>query len=172
MSAAISLLGAAGADGGARVVVFCGGPSVGGQGAIADASLRKTIRSHGDIDSKAEAGSRRRAVHFYDGLAQRAVARGTAIDLVCASLEDVGLFEMRPCVQRTGGAALVSETFGASELLASLEVLLKGGSETGQTEQGFDAKCELRLTKQCTAMTLLGAGEIGGGTTVGAAGGV
>ena len=63
----------------------------------------------------------------------------------------------------------MSETFGASELLASLEVLLKGGSETGQTEQGFDAKCELRLTKQCTAMTLLGAGEIGGGTTVGAA---
>ena len=46
---------------------------------------------------------------------------------------------------------------------------MKGGSETGQTEQGFDAKCELRLTKQCTAMTLLGAGEIGGGTTVGAA---
>ena len=31
---------------------------------------------------------------------------GIALDLVCASLDECGLWEMRACIHRTGGAAL------------------------------------------------------------------
>ena len=43
-----------------------------------------------------------------------------------ASLEEVGLHEMRACVQRSGGAALQSEAFGAPHLRASLDRLFHG----------------------------------------------
>ena len=45
-------------------------------------------------------------VAFYKRIAERATQRGHAIDLIAASLEETGLYEMASCVRRTGGVAL------------------------------------------------------------------
>eukprot|EP00966_Prymnesium_polylepis_P267656 6183108-Prymnesium_polylepis.1 len=62
---------------------------------------------------------RRKVERHYAALAQRAAAAGHAIDLVCCSLEQTGLWEMQACVRRSGGHVLQTETFGAPHLRAS-----------------------------------------------------
>ena len=159
MAAAVSLMACCAPDGSARAVVFTGGPSVGGKGAIATAALSDTLRSHADIASR---GEDKAALRHYRGLARRALARGHALDLVCAALDDTGLWEMRECVQRTGGVALNAETFGAPQLRASLRHLFRKDDD-GAPRMGFGGRYELRTTRDCASLELLGSGSGGVG---------
>ena len=58
LGAAATLLEACVPDGGARAMLFTGGPSVGGAGAIVDADLAVPMRAHADIASKASGSAR------------------------------------------------------------------------------------------------------------------
>ena len=158
MAAAVSLMACCAPDGSARAMVFCGGPSVGGRGAIVEPRLRDAVRSHADIAAN---GDKAEAVQHYTQLGRRAVARGHALDVICAALDDVGLWEMRSCVQRTGGVALSAESFGAPQLLESLRRLLVV-DDAGELAMGFGSRFELRAPKDCGSVELLGGGGDGG----------
>jgi hypothetical protein len=164
MAAAVSLMACCAPDGSARAMVFCGGPSVGGRGAITGPGLRDAVRSHADIAAN---GEKAEAVQHYTQLGRRAVARGHALDVICAALDDVGLWEMRSCVQRTGGVALSAESFGAPQLLESLRRLLVV-DDAGELAMGFGSRFELRVPKDCGSLELLGGGGGGGGSDAGA----
>ena len=158
-----SRAGAAGADGGARVVVFCGGPSVGGQGSDRRRDLRKIdfARRHRRQGGGGSAAAAARPLLRRTGRSARwrAARRSTWCRRQPRGRRATLL--MRRRVQRTGNtAARAPDVSGSSRRCARVfEVLLKGGSATRQTDLRFDAKCELRLTKQRTAMTLLGGGR-------------
>jgi len=104
VAAAVSLLASCQADGAARLVTFTGGPSVGGAGAIVDADAGSAVRSHAELQG-GSARAKAAAAH-YDRVARAAAARGHGVDVVSASLDETGLYEMRALVQRTGGTAL------------------------------------------------------------------
>ena len=70
-------------------------------GAIVGASLSEQLRSHRDIASGKDGGKRKRVKAFYGRLAARAAERGHAIDVISASLEEIGLYEMGSCVRRS-----------------------------------------------------------------------
>lgn len=160
LSAAVSLLASCQTDGAARLVVFCGGPSVGGSGAIVEADHGSSVRSHTEL----QAGSQRAkaAAAYYDCLAQTAASRGHGIDVVSASLDETGLYEMRALMQRTGGVALQAESFEDETLVKSLERLY-GTDGDSDAAMGFGSKIELIAGRDCAAVQ-----HVGGGASVGA----
>ena len=86
----------------------------------------------------------KKAMEHYANLAGRAADKGYAIDLICASLEETGLHEMRPCVQRSGGVALQAETFGAKHLRSSLSKFYDADESTHASSLGYRCALELR----------------------------
>ena len=111
--------------------------------------------------------------------------RGYAIDLICCSLEETGLHEMRPCVQCSGGVALQAETFGALHLRQSLcrffaqdaapLTAVNDDRHSCSLSLGYRCSLELRTSKECASATLLGGGsdiKTGGMATVSETGNV
>ncbi len=47
-------------------------------------------------------------------LAARCVANSHVIDVFACSLDQVGLLEMKPCVQQTGGLCVLADSFEQS----------------------------------------------------------
>jgi hypothetical protein len=158
MAAAVSLLASCQPDGAARLVTFCGGPSVGGSGAIVEADTVSAVRSHTELQA-GSARAREAAAH-YDRVAREAAARGHGVDVVAASLEETGLYEMRALVQRTGGVALQAESFEDETILRSLE-RLHGVSGPADAALGFGAKMELIAGRDCAAVQHVGGGAAG-----------
>ena len=160
---ATSLLEACSLDAGARAVVFSGGPAVGGSGEVVSADLAVPLRAHHDLQSKADASRLKKVTKHYTCLADRCCAGGFAIDLVCASLEQTGLWEMRSCVQRSGGHVLQAETFGAPHLRTSIGRLL-ALDENQELDLGYGATIEVRTSRECESIQLLSPGASAGGS--------
>jgi len=98
---------------GARIMLFVGGPATIGPGAVAKLELKNIMRSHTDLQ-KGRADLFESAQKFYNGLAQRCVDSCHVVDLFACSLDQVGLLEMRSCVETTGGLVQLSDSFGQS----------------------------------------------------------
>lgn len=130
-----------------------------GSGAIVSADLKESLRSHHDIQNKQNLMARRKVEAHYNGLAERAASHGYAIDLVCASLEQTGLWEMQMCVQRSGGQVLSAETFSAPHLRRSLERMVE--RHEGHLQMGYSTTFEMRTSRECKSIQVLGinAGE-------------
>lgn len=104
---------------GAHILLFTGGPCTHGEGKIAEGIPRtwKDIR-----DGKKELSDE--AAAFYEQLAVDAIDAQARVSVIAGAQMDVGLYEMRPLVQCTGGMALMDVRFDAPALRASLRELL------------------------------------------------
>ena len=98
-----------------RVMLFLSGPTTIGPGKIVEPDLRYTLRSHTDLakdnDSAKYHDSSR---EFFDGIAQRCTSSSLQIDVFACALDQVGLFEMRECIENTGGLCVVGDEFKQS----------------------------------------------------------
>ena len=104
LSTAVALLESNFANHGARVMLFTGGPCTIGPGQMVAKELSEPMRSHHDIEK--ETGNTKfvkKASKHYAAIAKRAVAAGHAIDVFACALDQVGLMEMRPILEKTGG---------------------------------------------------------------------
>jgi len=72
-----------------RIMLFVGGPSTDGGGAVVGRPLAEPIRSHKDV-AKDAAPHHAKALKFYEGLAGALVAAGHALDVFACSLDQVG----------------------------------------------------------------------------------
>jgi hypothetical protein len=61
------------------------------------------------------------AVKFYDSCATRAVSNGHTIDLFACSLDQVGLAEMKICVEKTGGYLVLDDSFTRGVFIGSFK---------------------------------------------------
>ena len=82
-------------------MTFVGGPCTHGPGAIVSKELSKTMRSHNDL-LKGLAPMFKDACQHYEGLADRCVRNSHVVDIFACSLDQVGLLEMKRCVEKTG----------------------------------------------------------------------
>ena len=85
---------------GARIMTFVGGPCTHGPGAIVSKELSKTMRSHNDL-LKGLAPMFKEACKHYEALADRCVRNSHVVDIFACSLDQVGLLEMKRCVEKT-----------------------------------------------------------------------
>jgi len=110
LNVAIGLLEATFKDQSARIMMFVGGPPTVGPGLVVSTDSKETIRSHHDLQ-KGEAPHFKKALTFYEGLAERALANGHIVDVFACSLDQVGLAEMKVCVEKTGGLFVLDDSF-------------------------------------------------------------
>lgn len=119
LSIAVGMLEKIGARRGARIMMFVGGPPTVGPGAICDRSLANVMRSHTDIQ-KGRTPFLKDAEAHYQGLAKRCVNSCHVIDIFASSLDQIGLLEMKSCVDLTGGLVVLADSFGQSVFKESL----------------------------------------------------
>ena len=129
---------------GGRVVLLTGGPCTRGGGAVVGESLRETPRGWSDIHHAAEARD------FYAGLACAAGAARVAIDVLAASLHEVGMYEMQDMVRATGGVAALADSFENPEIATTMRALLAEGA------LAFDAVLEVRASQGTTVRGAVG----------------
>jgi len=98
---------------GARIMMFVGGPATVGPGAVAKIGLEQVMRSHTDLQ-KGRADLFEDAQKYYNSLAKRCVESCHVIDIFACCLDQVGLLEMKNCVDQTGGLVVLADTFKQS----------------------------------------------------------
>ena len=77
-----------------------GGPITFGPGMIVSENMKELIRSHIDIqNSNDNTKHLKAAIDFYQTLADRAQKAGIVIDTFVASVDQVGVLEMKPCLE-------------------------------------------------------------------------
>lgn len=94
-------------------MLFVGGPPTVGPGSIAAKDLKDALRSHTDIE-KGRTPLMKEAKKFYEGLAARCVTNCHTVDLFASSLDQIGLLEMRSCIDKTAGMVVLADSFGQS----------------------------------------------------------
>ena len=86
---------------------------------IVGTDLEETIRAHVDIEHD-KAPHLKDATKFYEGLADRCRKNRQTIDLFACCLDQVGLLEMRSCIETTGGLCMLGDFFSQSIFQQSL----------------------------------------------------
>eukprot|EP01100_Stratorugosa_tubuloviscum_P005562 TRINITY_DN2474_c0_g1_i1.p1 TRINITY_DN2474_c0_g1~~TRINITY_DN2474_c0_g1_i1.p1 ORF type:complete len:755 (-),score=374.32 TRINITY_DN2474_c0_g1_i1:175-2439(-) len=160
----------------ARILFFLGGPCTYGPGMVTAEDLREHLRSHFDL-SKDTAKYVKSAYKYYENIAKLLVQNGHAIDIFACSVDQSGLFEMQELAKKTGGLALLSDTFNADVFKQSL-IRSLFRDQNSQSNLGFNGTLEIQTSQglkvsgivgHCSSLnkkgTCVGESEIGIGAT-------
>lgn len=148
LSVAIGLLEVTYAQSSARVMLLTGGPCNMGPGMVAAEELAETIRSHLDLtkDTK-NASYTKKALKYYASLTSRVVAAGFAVDIFACSLDQVGLYEMKVLVDKSGGYMVMSDSFSVHVFKDSFRRIFDV-DEQGYLQLGFKAEVEVLTSRE------------------------
>lgn len=153
MSVAVGLLETAVPHSGARIMTFVGGPCTSGPGRIVATELTETMRSHHDL-IRNNAPLYDSACEHYESLAARCVKNSHVIDIFAMSLDQVGLLEMKRCVEKTGGLVVLADNFGQSVFKESFQRVFRRHPDSspecdrGHLEMGFAATIECLTSRE------------------------
>ncbi|XRA99090.1 protein transport protein Sec23 [Pycnococcus provasolii] len=107
----------------ARAVLFVGGACADGPGAIISRELENAVRSHKDI-VKGSATHFAKSRAYFSQLATEWSQRGHTLDVFSVALDQVGLSEMKPLCECTGGMSVLAESYTHDVFKKSLKLLL------------------------------------------------
>jgi protein transport protein SEC23 len=161
LSIAVGLLETTYAHQGARVMLFVGGPPTVGPGTIVGRQLAEPMRSHTDL-AKGNAPLFKKAQEHFAGLAERCVASSHVIDIFACSLDQIGLLEMKVCVERTGGLVVLADFFGQSGFKESFKRVFSRfpaepkTSNSGHLKMGFAATLEVTTSQEFKVQGAIG----------------
>lgn len=151
---ATAILGQSYSGFGARVFLFVGGLCTVEPGMIVGDKLKEPIRSHSDID-KDNAKYYKKAVKFYESIAQRAAKNCHAIDLFGGCLDQVGFLEMKSLPTKTGGVLLLTDAFTTTIFHNSFLSLFEKDAEENLL-MGFNATLDIKCSKELKVGGLIG----------------
>jgi len=157
MNVAVGLLEAAGGQSrGSRIVSLIGGAATFGPGMIVSEQLSEKIRSHVDIQKeKDNTKYLKKASKYYSDLALRAQKSGIVIDLFVAALDQVGIVEMKPCYEQTGGFYIMTDSFGNPVFKESFKKIFEL-DESGELKMGFLTTVKILCSKEVKVMGAIG----------------
>jgi len=126
------------------VQLFTGGPCTTGPGQMVGKELGEPIRSHHDIEKETSSTKYlKKAVKHYQATAKRAVAAGHVVDMFACALDQVGIMEMRPLTERTGGYIVMSESFTGNIFKQSFKAVFARDSTGQYLRMAFGAALEV-----------------------------
>ncbi|XP_055389012.1 LOW QUALITY PROTEIN: uncharacterized protein LOC129618233 [Condylostylus longicornis] len=156
LSVALALLESCATQQSGRVLLFTGGVCTSGPGQIVGTSLNEVIRHHLDLQKETEnAKYVKKALRYYTELADRAVAAGHAVDIFACSLDQVGLYEMRVCSDKTGGFVVMSDSFSMNVFKDSFRKIFEADS-TGYLQHAYNAKLEVLCSRELKVCGAIG----------------
>lgn len=154
LDVAISILETALPHTGSRVMLFSGGPCTTGPGLVVGCPHKEAIRSHHDIDED-DAPHYKAACKHYEMLSRRASRNGIVVDIFAGSYDQIGLDEMKPLSDHTGGVMVLTDAFTTSIFKQSfLRVFTK--NDDGTLAMAFAANFEVKLSQELRVSGLVG----------------
>lgn len=156
VSAAASLLQIVTPGVGSCVMAFMSGACTIGPGTVVDTNRENMIRGHSDIrDSTATAAHWEKSCNFYDNLMRRIVAQGHALTCFTASLDQLGIAEMKVCIQCSGGVVLNAESWGQEPFRRSLHQFFARRSD-GALRMGLNATFDVITSPTWKVLGVIG----------------
>ena len=141
---------------GAHICLLVGGPATEGPGMIVGSKLEDELRSHTDIE-KDNAPLLKKATKHYDELATRLVNAGHSVSVWGCALDQVGFYEMKACVDRTGGVFIMAESFTHPMFKRSLEKFFERDAEGGgYLKRHFVATVEVECSRELAITGMIG----------------
>jgi protein transport protein SEC23 len=120
---------------------------------IVSKDLSEPVRSHKDLDKDA-APYFKKAVKFYENLANQLVSQGHVLDLFASALDQVGVAEMKVAVEKTGGLVVLAESFGHSVFKDSFKRVFEGGEQS--LGLCFNGTLEISCSKDIKIQGIIG----------------
>lgn len=154
LSVAVGILETSFAGTGGRIELMLGGPGTVDPGKVVALELGDAVRSHSDIE-KDNAPFHTSALKAFDEIAARAVNAGHAVDVWACSLDQVGSFEMKSCVDRTGGVFVVCESFDHPMFKNTFEKFFET-DDANQLQMGFQASFEILASREIKIAGVIG----------------
>lgn len=156
LNIATTLLGSAFPGTGARIMLFTGGPCTLTPGLIVGQHLKEALRSHSDIDKdNSIAKHMKKAIKYYDLIADRAVKNSHVIDIFAGCYDQTGLYEMRGMSNKTGGTILLTDAFTTSIFKQSF-LRLFNKDQDGYLLMGFNGTLEIKTSRELKVSGLIG----------------
>lgn len=95
------------------------------------------------------------ALKYYDALAEKAVGNGHVIDVFSASYDQVGLMELRSCVNNTGGYMFTTEQFTSETFSKSLLRVFSRDRRSGDeyVSMALNAVIEVHVRQSVISLT-------------------
>lgn len=158
MSVAVGLLESVCKGSAARLMCFTGGPCTQGPGQVVSDDLKETMRSHHDV-IKERAKHCRKASKFYEALAARAANNCHCVDLLCASIDQVGLFEMQELCKKTGGTMVMADAFSKDMFQRTLMQMFEKAPDSeggGGLRMAFNGTIEVQTTRELKVCGAIG----------------
>lgn len=91
-----------------KILLFTGGPCTRGPGAVISTDKADMMRFHRDI-IEGDTPYYAAANNFYNTLEPRLTAANACLDVFAQSLDQVGVMEMRRCIDNTGGSLVIED---------------------------------------------------------------
>ena len=143
---AVSMLEAISHGEPSRILLFLGGACSIGHGQIVGKPLVETIRNYVDFE-KGNTNTKyyKPAVDFYEQIAVKAFKAGQIIDIFSCSFNQVGLYEMKCCVEKTGGYMVLTDSFSTILFKDTFKKMFEL-DESGNLKMNFRGKIELHTS--------------------------
>lgn len=138
----------------ARIELLVGGPGTVDPGKVVSLELGDAVRSHSDIE-RDNAPFHKAAMKAYDDIAARAVNAGHTIDVWACCLDQVGNYEMKSCVDRTGGIVVVAESFNHPMFKNTFEKFFTPDANR-HLGMGFQASMEIKTSREFKIAGVIG----------------
>ena len=144
---AIGILECIGRNDPSRILVFLGGPGTIGEGKIVGRELKETIRNFVDFE-KGNYNTKyyKEAKNFYDNLSVRLATNGIILDLFSCCLNQVGLYEMKNLVNKSGGYMIFTDSFSTMIFKDSLKKIFEL-DDNENLKMNFKGKLDFNCTK-------------------------
>lgn len=126
-----------------QIFLFSGGPITKGPGKMAELSRDSKIRQHQDIENGSATMSQQSRA-FFAKVAKKASNCNVVINLISASFEESGVYEIMPAVYDTGGFLLSNESFSENNVSKTFLKYFKGGIIKNV---GVNCQMYIRLSK-------------------------
>ena len=130
-----------------RILVFLGGPGTIGEGQIVGRELKETIRNFVDFE-KGNSNTKyfKNAKNFYDNLSIKLSLNGIILDLFSCCLNQVGLYEMKNLVNKSGGYMIFTDSFSTMIFKDSLKKIFEL-DENDNLKMNFKGKLDFNCTR-------------------------
>ena len=130
-----------------RILVFLGGPGTIGEGQIVGRELKETIRNFVDFE-KGNSNTKyyKNAKNFYDNLGIKLSLNGIILDLFSCCLNQVGLYEMKNLVNKSGGYMIFTDSFSTMIFKDSLKKIFEL-DENDNLKMNFKGKLDFNCTR-------------------------
>jgi len=157
MSLAVAMLETAYPYCGARTMLFTSGPCTIGPGQMVGTQLSEPMRSHHDIEKETSNTKYiKKSIKFFQSVASRASKAGHVIDVFAAALDQVGITEMRSCVEKTGGYCVMSESFTGNIFKQSFKAVFAADASNQYLRMAFGGSVEVITSNELKVCGAIG----------------